>query len=667
MTSINHAKLDWNDSGTPVSDEFDDVYFSNVNGLQETRYVFIQQNNLPERWSSFQQRRFVIAETGFGTGLNFLAAWKEFDLHRKNNPKAKTQQLHFISFEKFPLEKQDLAKAHEMWPELQIYAEKLQRFYPIAVPECHRIVFDDGAVTLDLWFGDIKDCMPMVPILESGVVDAWFLDGFAPSKNPEMWNQTLFNNMAKLAKEGCTCATFTAAGFVRRGLIAAGFEMKKVKGFGTKREMIAGVVKDRPAARTVSPHFHRQSVENVEDVAIVGGGIASATLAKSLARRGINVTLYCADSKPALGASGNKQGAIYPLLNESHTGVSRVFAPGMLFARQFVEQCADEMPFDHSWCGVTQLMWDEKSAAKLNKIAQSNLPEELIVKLSAEETDKVLGLPTNMQSLHYPSGGWLCPAELTNNLIQSLIDSGSLNVCWNIAIDSLEWSQEQQLWTLKSAETTTQHQAVVIANGHNFDIYQQTKFLPLGKVKGQVSHIPTTKNLSQLKTVLCYDGYITPCNPNSNQHCIGASYDRTHIDQHFDLQAQLDNAEKLKNCISDQEWPKDVDVSGNASRQGVRCVSRDHLSFVGNVGDFDKIIEHFESDDSRSQDLPQYTNLFCILGLGSRGLSSSPLMAEVLASQICGDPLPLPADVLESIHPSKMWVRKLLKGKAIKR
>ncbi|HAS63691.1 MAG TPA: bifunctional tRNA (5-methylaminomethyl-2-thiouridine)(34)-methyltransferase MnmD/FAD-dependent 5-carboxymethylaminomethyl-2-thiouridine(34) oxidoreductase MnmC, partial [Vibrio sp.] len=245
MTAITNAQLGWNEVGTPISDQFDDVYFSNVNGLEETRYVFLTQNHLPQRWQQYDQRRFVIAETGFGTGLNFLAVWQWFEQFKQQNPDAILQELHFISFEKYPLSPSDLIKAHQSWPELAKYAEQLQRHYPIAVPECHRIVLADGAITLDLWFGDIKDCMPLVPVPEQGVVDAWFLDGFAPSKNPEMWNQNLFDGMAKLAKQDCSCATFTAAGFVRRGLIEAGFDMKKVKGFGTKREMIAGRLLER--------------------------------------------------------------------------------------------------------------------------------------------------------------------------------------------------------------------------------------------------------------------------------------------------------------------------------------------------------------------------------------------------------------------------------------
>ncbi len=182
MTSIKNAELGWNEAGTPVSDQFDDVYFSNVNGLEETRYVFLKQNHLPERWQEFDQRRFVIGETGFGTGLNFLAVWHWFTEFRREYPEATLKELHFVSFEKYPLSKADLEKAHQSWPELAEFAEKLQQHYPAAVPECHRIVLEDGAITLDLWFGDIKDCIPLVPYAEQGLIDAWFLDGFAPSK-----------------------------------------------------------------------------------------------------------------------------------------------------------------------------------------------------------------------------------------------------------------------------------------------------------------------------------------------------------------------------------------------------------------------------------------------------------------------------------------------------
>ncbi|MEL7291007.1 MAG: bifunctional tRNA (5-methylaminomethyl-2-thiouridine)(34)-methyltransferase MnmD/FAD-dependent 5-carboxymethylaminomethyl-2-thiouridine(34) oxidoreductase MnmC [Pseudomonadota bacterium] len=669
MTSITNAQLGWNEAGTPVSDQFDDVYFSNVNGLEETRYVFLQQNHLPQRWQEYDQRRFVIAETGFGTGLNFLAVWQWFTQFRQQHPDSPLKELHFVSFEKYPLSKSDLEKAHQAWPELAEFASKLQQYYPIAVPECHRIVLDDGAITLDLWFGDIKQCLPQVPVPEQGLVDAWFLDGFAPSKNPDMWSQTLFDGMAKLAKQDCTCATFTAAGFVRRGLIDAGFEMSKVKGFGTKREMLAGVLSHKQPYTNIKPWFHRYSSASANSVAIIGGGIASATLAKALTRRGKKVTLYCQDEKPAQGASGNRQGAVYPLLNGDHSGVSRVFAPAFLFARQFVEQTAQECEFDHQWCGVTQLMWDEKSQQKLDKMLEGNFDPQLIERLTQEQTSKTIGLPIDLASVHYPLGGWLCPAQLTQGIIDSLTKADKLRVHYQCKINQLTWDESQQCWTLISDGQQFVHDSVIVANGHQFAEIAQCADIPLGQVKGQVSHVPTTSELSQLKTVLCYDGYMTPVNPNNGHHCIGASYDRNHIDTEFDPNAQQENAKRLTRCIANQTWPQQVDTSDNQSRQGVRCVSRDHLPFIGDVGHLAKIKQQYQ-DLSRqtaeqAQPVAHYPNLFCMLGLGSRGLSSAPLAAELLASQICADPLPLPVDVLEALHPSRMWVRKLRKGKAI--
>ncbi|MBY8316330.1 bifunctional tRNA (5-methylaminomethyl-2-thiouridine)(34)-methyltransferase MnmD/FAD-dependent 5-carboxymethylaminomethyl-2-thiouridine(34) oxidoreductase MnmC [Vibrio fluvialis] len=669
MTSITHAQLGWNEVGTPVSDQFDDVYFSNVNGLEETRYVFLTQNHLPQRWHEYDQRRFVVAETGFGTGLNFLALWQWFDKFRQQNPQATLKSLHFISFEKYPLSKSDLIKAHESWPELADYATQLHEHYPIAVPECHRIVLADGAVTLDLWFGDIKDCMPKVPVPDHGIVDAWFLDGFAPSKNPEMWNQNLFNGMAKMAKQDCTCATFTSAGFVRRGLIEAGFAMKKVKGFGTKREMIAGALTEKRPDSNIKPWYKLNSLTDVNDVAIIGGGIASATLAKALSERGIHVTLYCEDSEPAQGASGNRQGAVYPLLNGEHQGVSRVFAPAFLYSRQFAEKAAQHIEFDHDWCGVTQLMWDDKSAVKLNKMLTGEFSAELVTKLDAKQTSALMGLPVSVESVHYPLGGWLCPAQLTQGLLAKLSEEGKLTAHFNHRVTALNWDAKQRLWLLQFAEHQVTHQCVILANGHQFDGFAQTQSLPLGKVKGQVSHIPTNDTLKQLKTVLCYDGYMTPYNPASGTHCIGASYDRDHLDCEFDAAAQIENGARLSHCVTDQDWPAQVDTSGNESRQGIRCVSRDHLPFVGSIGDMEAILSQYQDlvkqSEQDAEPVANYPQLYGLLGLGSRGLSSAPLLAEVLASIICGDPLPLPVDVLETLHPSRMWVRRLRKGKAI--
>ncbi|MDU4232362.1 MAG: tRNA (5-methylaminomethyl-2-thiouridine)(34)-methyltransferase MnmD, partial [Klebsiella grimontii] len=355
QNAIQPANLEFNAEGTPVSRDFDDVYFSNDNGLEETRYVFLGGNRLNERFPGHPRPFFVVAESGFGTGLNFLTLWQAFDVFHRENPQATLQRLHFISFEKFPLKADDLRLAHQRWPELASWAEQLQAQWPLPIAGCHRLLLDEGRVTLDLWFGDINELTNELDDSLNRQVDAWFLDGFAPAKNPDMWTAELFAAMARLARPGGTLATFTSAGFVRRGLQEAGFSMHKRKGFGRKREMLTGEMLQTLEIPARAPWFARSGTEQ-RDAAIIGGGIASALLALALLRRGWQVTLYCADSAPAEGASGNRQGALYPLLSQHDPALARFFPAAFTFARRLY----DTLPvmFDHEWCGVTQLGWD---------------------------------------------------------------------------------------------------------------------------------------------------------------------------------------------------------------------------------------------------------------------------------------------------------------------
>ena len=216
--------------GAPRSKEFDDVYFSEVNGLAETEHVFLKGNHLPKNWEG--KERFVIAETGFGTGLNFLATWKLFEEMAGDE-----QKLDFVSFEKFPLDGEEIYAALQRWDgEFDKYLKGMLSVYPILVPGFHRVVLSDR-VQLTLIVDDVNDGLEQL----DAEVDAWFLDGFKPSSNPDMWSDKVFSEMARLSREGTTFATFTVAGGVRRGLADAGFSVQKVPGFGSKRDMSIGV------------------------------------------------------------------------------------------------------------------------------------------------------------------------------------------------------------------------------------------------------------------------------------------------------------------------------------------------------------------------------------------------------------------------------------------
>jgi len=667
---IQSAEISWNDQGTPVSRHFDDIYFSDQDGLQETRHVFLNGNHFPQRFNQHPRSILTIAETGFGTGLNFLTLWQAFDSFRAEYPQATLQRLHFISFEKYPLSAHDLKAALNHWPELEQYAHKLQQQWPLPFAGCHRLLLDDGRITLDLWFGDVTTLLPACDISLHQQVDAWFLDGFAPSKNPDMWTDKLFHAMVKMTREEGTFATFTAAGFVRRGLQQAGFTVSKVPGHGRKREMLSGVLLSSEPLPHPAPWYHRPAAQRPEDTAIIGGGVASAVLALALLRRGYRVSLYCADEAPAQGASGNRQGALYPLLSGRNDTLEHFFAHAFTFARRQYQQLASHgVAFDHQWCGVSQIGYDPKSQGKIAKIVAANWPEALATGLSQQQLSELAGVDCGAGGISYPLGGWLCPAQLTAVLIAQAQRQG-LTVHYQHQVSELR--QQHDGWQLHFSNQPTQHHAtLVLANGADINLFSQTEMLPVYAVGGQVSHIPTNEALSPLKQVLCYDGYMTPVNPANQHHCIGASYRRGERNTDYREDEQQQNRQRLIDCLPNIDWPAQVDVSGQQARCGVRCATRDHLPMIGSAPDYHQLLADYQNLPQallKQQDIAlaaSYSNLYLMGALGSRGLSSAPLSAEVLAAQISGEPIPLDSETLAAINPNRMWVRKLLKGRPV--
>ncbi|MGL1902756.1 MAG: tRNA (5-methylaminomethyl-2-thiouridine)(34)-methyltransferase MnmD [Fibrobacterales bacterium] len=226
--SIEKPDLLLEEGGRLISNSFDDVYYSIKDGLEESRYVFLKHNDLIERWIGVEP--FVVTEFGFGTGLNFLATW---DLWRKTA----TAPLHFISMEKFPIGKEDLITILERWGELKELSNEFLKVYPDCAPGKYELYFDDGKVKLTLIFSDVADCLEDIP----DEVDAWYLDGFDPKKNPDMWSDSVYEAIGQKSKKGSTIATFTAAGVVKRALRSNNFKLKRVDGFGPKWHMLKGV------------------------------------------------------------------------------------------------------------------------------------------------------------------------------------------------------------------------------------------------------------------------------------------------------------------------------------------------------------------------------------------------------------------------------------------
>ena len=669
MFTIQHAKIHFNQENTPVSDKFDDVYFSNQDGLAETHYVFLEGNQLWERWVNYKEAHFVIAETGFGTGLNFFAVTTLFREFRQKYPDSPLKRLYFISFEKYPLLLDALQQAHLAYPQFSHLAQHLQQNWLNPIQGCYRFHFDE--TTLDLWFGDVAENLPQLGDYMNGKIDAWFLDGFAPSKNPDMWNDQLYQQMFRFTKLQGTFATFTAASAVRKGLENASFNIKKRKGFGKKRECLSGQKTHEKLTALSTPWFHSQPANLKEqDIAIIGGGIASLCTAISLVKRGAKITIYCEDEQTALNASGNKQGAFYPQLSDDNERNIRFYIHAFAYGHQFLQWAIQQqIKFEHEFCGVALCAYNEKAKSKLNKVAKLNLPSDLYQSLNQTELSEKVGLPLPFGGGFIPQGAWLAPRQLVQHAFAFLEKQG-VQIKTSQKVTAL--SQTENGWQLTTAENETfNHEVVVLANGHKLTEFEQTQKLPLYPVRGQVSQIPTSANLLKLKTVLCYDGYLTPVDQAKVSHCIGASHVRDNATREFSLTEQQENQQKIQQNIP-EEWTKEVDTSGNLARIGVRCSVRDLTPMMGAV-------PHFSAQQTQYQNLfnlrrrkqpieqaENYPNLYLIGALGSRGLTSAPFLGETLASLIYGEPLPMSEDLIHNLMPNRSWVRRWLKGAEVK-
>ncbi|WKE64166.1 bifunctional tRNA (5-methylaminomethyl-2-thiouridine)(34)-methyltransferase MnmD/FAD-dependent 5-carboxymethylaminomethyl-2-thiouridine(34) oxidoreductase MnmC [Gallaecimonas kandeliae] len=633
---MRQATIHFNEQGTPVAADFGDVYFSNASGLEESRHVFLKNNGLPERFAH-HQGAFVIAETGFGTGLNFLAAWQAFDAHAGVDAR-----LHFISTEKFPLTRADLAAALAAWPELAEFSAQLIKDYPPALPGCHRLLFCGGRVTLDLWLGDIAELLPAWHRPQGGLVDAWFLDGFAPAKNPQMWQQSLFDAMARLAKPGGSFATFTAAGFVRRGLLAAGFEARKVPGFGSKREMLAGRLTE--FQEQVAPgSYERQPAKSLGKVAIIGAGLAGSALAWQLRRRGIEALLFCKDKEPAVGASGNPQGALYPLLNIEHDAVSQLFAAAFGYSRRIIEKS----PVPQGLDGLLQLALDDKLEERYRRLAERF--KALCRYVDADEAGTLAGIAQPYPGLYFEDAGWLKPPALVDWLL------GENQVRFGLDITAIDKTAGG--WRLMAGkEELGEFDNVLLAAGAG-NIVLAGK-LPLTAVRGQISQVEAKGELAGLKTVLCHNGYMTPAHQGAL--CIGASFVRQDLDTDIRYNEHQENLEKLQGSFPDAPWlPTEKAIQGGNA--GTRVVLRDHLPMVGALPDE----AGYQGKGLDDMETTEHQGLWLLGGLGARGVTSGLLCADVLVSQLLDEPQPLPQVVLDALMPNRFWVRRLKKGQPI--
>ncbi|MBX2859344.1 MAG: bifunctional tRNA (5-methylaminomethyl-2-thiouridine)(34)-methyltransferase MnmD/FAD-dependent 5-carboxymethylaminomethyl-2-thiouridine(34) oxidoreductase MnmC [Cellvibrionaceae bacterium] len=656
----NSKNLRWDEAGQPLSSHFNDVYFSRDNGLEESNYVFIQQNQLPQQFASLERPAFTIGETGFGTGLNFLLAWQTWRNAQLNKNNQQHQCLHFISVEQFPLSRDELSATSRLWPQLQHYSRALIDAYP---PETasgfHRIEFDRGQVKLTLIFGEAGDCLQQLCQANaidrhnnpSWWVDCWFLDGFAPAKNPEMWRRDVIQALAKLSRNGTRFATFTAAGAVRRELQQQGFRCEKAPGFGKKRDMLRGefeqpAAASKPSWVTISPWSAPTSI------AIIGGGLAGCTLARCLADRGKQVSLF--EQHPALACegSGNAQGIVYARLSPHNDALSRFNLAAQQFANHFYQyhdffkRCGEQ-------CGVLHLAGTDKQRDSYHRLGEHYASSGFARWLNREQASLLCGAATRAGGLFIEKSGWLNPPALCRALCQHP------NIRLYLGRNIQHIAYDKTRWQLSDPDGNQQYaQALVVACAHTAKAFPFVQGFTTKSIRGQVSHLNESQQVP-LKTVLCGEGYIAP--PCEGMQSLGASFNLDSADTQLRLEDHQSNLDSIQAMLAQ---PLKIDPAQLQGRVGFRCTSPDYFPLCGPVADHATLCQRFAAwrkNASTAIDLPgaYHPQLYCHLGFGSRALAYTPLCSEQLASLICGEAPPLQSDLYRHIHPARFAVRDL--------
>jgi len=653
-----HAQLDWDDQGRPYSRVFDDVYFSDQSGLDETRYVFIEQNRLAERFAALPQGgRLVIGETGFGTGLNFLCAWQVFEQHA-----AAGARLHFVSVEKYPLSPADLQRALALWPELKVFADQLLAQYVAIHQGFQRLTLDNGRVTLTLLIGDALEQLPQL----DARIDAWFLDGFAPAKNPDMWTAEVFAELARLSAPGASISTFTSTGWVRRLLNAAGFKMKRTPGIGHKWEILRGEFlgwpQETPAPAPDKPWFARPApLPGERRALVIGAGLAGCASAASLAARGWQVTLLERHADIAQEASGNPQGVLYLKLSAHGTALSQMIISGFGYTRRLLEHLQRGRDWDD--CGVLQLAFNAKEAERQMQLAQA-FPVDLLHLIDQPEAQALAGIGLAHGGLFYPEGGWvhppaLCQWQAAHPQIQLLTHH-----------DALQLRKVEGQWQAWDGEhLLASAPVVVLAGAAEIQRFPESAGLPLKRIRGQITRLAQTPQSQSLGTVVCAEGYVAPA--RFGEHTLGASFDFKSEDLTPTTAEHLGNLAMLEEISHDLVTRLEIDRLDPESLQGraaFRCTSPDYLPIVGPLADEQAFAQAYAALGKDARQVPDipcpwFDGLYVNSGHGSRGLITAPLSGELLAAWLDNEPLPLPRSVAEACHPNRFALRRLIRGK----
>ncbi|MBU9292531.1 bifunctional tRNA (5-methylaminomethyl-2-thiouridine)(34)-methyltransferase MnmD/FAD-dependent 5-carboxymethylaminomethyl-2-thiouridine(34) oxidoreductase MnmC [Burkholderia multivorans] len=641
------ATLAFRDDGTLVSPAYGDIYHSAAGAIAQANHVFVAGNGLPARWQ--QRRTFTIVETGFGTGCNFLATWAAW----RDDP-ARCERLHFVSVEKHPFSREDLrrAAAHIVAnTTISANVDALADAWPPLVPGLHRLEFDAGRVVLTLVFGDALERLPTLVAR----ADAFYLDGFAPSKNADLWSIDVFRALARMADEHATFATYSSSGVVKRALDEAGFAYRKVDGFAGKRAMLVGEYAPRWRMRRHEPPRAWPNAA-ARRALVIGAGVAGCAVVERLAARGWNVTLIERHERIASEASGNPAGVFHPLMTRDDNVASRLTRAGFLYAlARWRALEAGGHAFARSTHGMVHLAESADDFARMRDAFDAlGAPSDYARLLDTDAARAYLNLPVAHGGLLFPHGGAVWPAALAD--AQCAAAGDRVQRLTRTEVARLERNGDE--WHALDAHGRTLAQApvVVLANAGDAVRLAGLRHVALQPVRGQLTLLPAA-SASPLPCPAIGDGYAVPLDDGTL--LIGATFEPDDVDPAIRVAGHAENLERVRRLLPGLigDVPALDTLRG---RVAFRWVAGDRLPLIGPLADEAQAVANARAlSGAKARDLPRMPGLYGAFGYGSRGLVWAALGAELIASQLDGEPWPIERELAEAVDPARFLIRAL--------
>ncbi len=682
--TVSPARLSAHPSGEagqpPYAPDYGDAYHPSAGAWQQARGVFLAGNGLPQRWQG--RERFVILETGFGLGNNCLATWAAWreDPHR-------CDRLFFISVEKHPLRPDDLKAVHAV-PAAQgedarpALAARLHAAWPPLTPGWHTLQLDslvsaDGreqSLTLLLGLGDVAGLLPGL----QASVDAFYLDGFAPARNPEMWHAPMLARINRLAAADATAATWSSARVVREALTQAQFDVKKLPGDNGKWAITVARHQPRfihpaaPGGLWPAPSRH--------DAIVIGAGIAGCSAADALTREGWRVTLLDANAGPAQGASGNPGGLFHTIVHGDDGIHARAHRAAALATWRRVRGWIESGALPGQASGLLRL--DPKQDADGARALLERLPwlREQAAWLDRAEAQARSGLPVPSSGWWFPQAGWMSPADACRLLLD---DATARRHVGGLPLLQTRWSTPVHAlraidggWRVLDArgQVLAEAGSVVIANAWQAQALLDTlpaeraiACLPMSAVRGQVSVLPT--ELAALRPLVPVAGQGYVLSLDDGRLLCGATT------QHHDNETSMRQADHVHNLsqalrlgalpsdTTDQRLAELAASDQLAGRVGWRATTPDRLPLIGALPwHADRLAKRPPARAEQVRMLPRerdgHGGLYIVGGLGSRGLTWSMLAGELLAHWVCGTPCPVESELRDALDPARFLARQ---------